>query len=97
MDARDARIAQEGADYAATAWQSDWKQDRYTDAFCDVMVGRGAFWDDADYDYTLRMGEAVRAACALVGVTPAARWAYVEGCLSAHAHEYADRCAEAAL
>jgi len=59
-------------------------QSVYQRAFLEAMCGRGEFWNG---DYLV--GDKVAEACALLNVTPAERWAYLEGCLSALAHEYA--------
>ena len=61
----------------------------YQRAFLEAMCGRGEFWSP-DYEYyCIGVPQAVANACALVNVTPAERWAYLEGCLSSLAHEYA--------
>lgn len=70
------------------------RQAVYQAAFQEAMCGRGDFWSpDFEY-YCIGVPQAVANACALVNVTPAERWAYLEGALSALAHEWAFARAE---
>lgn len=88
-DDRMRQLQREGeADGGAEGFRSE-RQQAYADAFADAMTGRGGFWDSVATDYSVQAADKLQHACALIGLTPAQRWHYLEGCLSALAHEYA--------
>lgn len=70
------------------------RQAEYEAAFVTAMTGRGDFWAVDDEQRYVSQLKALQDACALVGVTAAERWAYLEGALSALAHEWAFARAE---
>lgn len=85
----DKELIQEGADGAIAAGFLGRRADVYAEAFVDAMTGHGEFWSPTAWDYNVKAADILRDACQLIGATSAARWAYVEGGLSALAHEFA--------